>query len=59
MTYKAKKAQVWWAIKSGRLLLPFTARITRAQCVREFVHGRGKVDRFTKPVKVFVTEVRQ
>lgn len=37
------KPETWWCIKTGRILLPFTARATRSSAIWHFLEGRDRV----------------
>ena len=58
---KTKKPEFWWCIKSGNMLLPFTARIMRRQCVEDWMHLHPgtELGSYNKVVKIKVSEARQ
>lgn len=37
---KRKKPETWWCIATGDVLLPFTARSTRRQCLADWFFER-------------------
>lgn len=50
MNRKSKRENMW-AIKSGNLLLPFSIRTTRRQCVNDYIGKNYTLDEFNKSVK--------
>ena len=58
---KTKKPETWWCIKNGELLLPYTARKLRRDCIAEWMHVRigGELGTFNKVVKIRVVEVQR
>jgi len=59
MSDRKKRPQVWWCIKNGTLLLPFTARITKKQCINDWMLDHPEADQldpWNKAVRVTVEE---
>lgn len=55
---RKKRPQIWWCIKNGNLLLPYTARTTRKQCVNDWVMDhQSELGPWNKPVKVVIEEM--
>jgi hypothetical protein len=53
------KPKIWWCIKVGKLLLPFTARITREQTKLDFTRSRNReLTHREKCVKIEIREAK-
>jgi hypothetical protein len=57
MTKPPAKPEIWWCIKSGKILLPFTARTTRQQALGDWVGGELFPDESC--VKIEIREIRR
>lgn len=49
MAKTSKRPENWWCIASGRVLLPFTARATRAQALKDY-ESLSPVERVVKVI---------
>jgi hypothetical protein len=44
-----RKNEINWAVFSGKILLPFTIRSTKKQCIFDYLNGRGSATRHERP----------
>lgn len=58
---KTKKPDVWWCIKNGELLLPYTARVSRRDCVADWkrAHPGCELGALNRLVKIKVSETQR